>query len=184
MQTRWVSVLQGWTTKPTCDASEAGVLGGRCRLVTGQGSDADVVGGRKIQICDIRPVLCAVLRGAALQVCHIFPSPSADLQPEACVGAGRAGPLENQGWLFGDHLAAEGGYWCRICKGSTAHHQSPGRVPLQTPALRGQSNPGSSVMRRLPCRMVEDAEADVEPGITELCDPGPVTQPSLSSRTV
>lgn len=49
------------TTKPTCDASEAGVLGGRRRLVAERGSDADVVGGRIIQICDFRPVLSAVL---------------------------------------------------------------------------------------------------------------------------
>lgn len=49
------------TAKPTCDACEAGVLGGGCHLVTGQGSDANVIRGRKIQTCDIRPVLSEVL---------------------------------------------------------------------------------------------------------------------------
>lgn len=44
-----------------------------------------------------------------------LPGLTADLQPEACVSAGRAGPLENQGRLFGDDLTVEGGYWCRIC---------------------------------------------------------------------
>lgn len=75
LQTHWDSVLQehhndhnatcplstATTTKPTCDASEAGVLGGRRRLVAGRGSDADVVGGRKIQTCDFCPVLSAIL---------------------------------------------------------------------------------------------------------------------------
>lgn len=119
-------------TKPTCDAREAGVLEGRCHLVTGQGSDADVIQGRKTQICDFRPVLGAVLRGAALQECRVFPVSAADLQLKACVGAGRAGPREHQGWRFGDHFTMEGGYWGRVCKASTAQHETPGLWPLQT----------------------------------------------------
>lgn len=74
-------------TKPTCDAREASVLGGGRHLVTGQGSDIDVIRGRKIQISDFCPVLGAVLQGAALQGHCLLPASAADLDPEACAGA-------------------------------------------------------------------------------------------------
>lgn len=64
--------------EPTCDAGDAGVLGGDSHLPTGQRGDAEVVRGRKIQIRDFRPVLSAVLGGAALQQCHIVPGSTAD----------------------------------------------------------------------------------------------------------
>lgn len=73
--------------KLTCDAREAGVLGGRCRLVTGVGSNADVVQGRKIQMRDFRHELRAVVQRAALQGRFIFPVSMADLQLKACAGA-------------------------------------------------------------------------------------------------
>lgn len=113
------------TTKPTCDARDAGVLGRGCHLVTGQGSDVDVIRGREIQMCDFCPVLGAsLLWGAALQVCRVSPVSSADLHLKARAGARRAGPPQNQGWRFGDHFTVEGGYRGRICKASTAPHET------------------------------------------------------------
>lgn len=44
-----------------------------------------------------------------------FPVSSADLHLKACVGTGRAGPLENQSWVFGDRFTVERGHWGRIC---------------------------------------------------------------------
>lgn len=63
-------------------------------------------------------------------------------------------------------------------------YESLGLVPLPTLALREQQSPGSSVMRTEPGGTVKEAGADLEAGITELCDLGSVTQPSLNCRTV
>lgn len=127
------------TTKPTCDASVADALGREYWVgVTGQSSDTDIVRGKKIQMCDFHPVLSAILQGAALQVGLIFPSFTAHLQHEASAGARRAGPLEDQGWLFGDFLTVDGGYWCSICKASTAHREALGCAFLQTLTLGEQ----------------------------------------------
>lgn len=133
-------------TEPTCDAREAGIWSGECRLVTGQGSDIDIIWGRKTQICDVRPVLSDVRRGAGPQVYRFFPVSSADLHLKACVGTGRAGPLENQSWLFGDHFTVERGHWGRICKASITQHEILGLLRLQTLNL-GEQKPGPSIMR-------------------------------------
>ena len=61
-------------------------MGRRCRLVTGAGSDADVIQGRKIQMRDFRHELRAVVQGAALQGRFIFPVSMADLQLKLCAG--------------------------------------------------------------------------------------------------
>lgn len=140
VQPHWVSrsrsghraVWPAPALEPTCDASGAGALRGGCHLSTGHGGDADVVRGRKIQIRDFCSILSAILRGAALQVGCIVPGSTADLQLKACIGTRRAGPFENQGWLFGDHFTVEGGHGCGICKTSTAQHEVPGLLPLQT----------------------------------------------------
>ena len=118
---------------------------------------------------DFRHELRAVVQRAALQGRFIFPVSMADLQLKACAGAYRAGPPKDQGGLLGDCFTVEGGHRRRVCKASTAQHEILGRLPLQTLKL---GMPGPLVMRRQQWGMSEEAEADLESGLTELCDLG------------
>jgi hypothetical protein len=117
--------------EPTCDAGGAGALSGGCHLFTGQGSNADVVRGRKIQTSNFCPALSAILQGTAFQACHVIPGSTAYPQLKTCVGARRAGPLQNQGWFFGNHFTLEGGHWCGSCKARTAWHKVHGEFMIK-----------------------------------------------------